>query len=885
MTTDSEGGYKFLALPPGTYQVEASFTGYQAVRKESIQIRIDQTLRVDFELQPETVELEEVQVVAQTQAIEMNNPAVATPISAAQIQNQPTFSRNIMELGKLVPGGRSRGGGAAEFGSGTSQPGTQTQTGAVFGDFVIDGVSWKDRSAGAPLTGSKDNAFLSQESVREMRFITNGYDAKYRGGTAVTVVETRRGSNTPEGSFFTKGFLGDLRSTGPFEEGSVPDANRFQWGGRLSGPIVKDKLFFNVAYEEEEEEDPVSFTPGSDVWSEFAGTQTFTQGSRLVSAGLTGRPSQAHSVELTGHFWRSGHDNHLGGAVTEDWGWTRDQRMSVYQLRHLYTPSSNITNDFSLVHQRRQWFTEGLSDEVTRVFPSLNQGPLNFLWPLKQNDNTTKATNHFTYALNNHIINAGGTVGRSELDERWPRLRTPALIYGVDDPNAEPIIAQAGIGRNVLRGNASDPTNIESAEISNPTWLLSFYGQDDWDVTSRLTLSLGLRWSASPGHLNNDFAMPEDFTTDLREAGVPDQYIAEGNRDDDLDNFAPRIRFSWDIFGEGKTTINGGYARSYDRPPSNDVDREQRDANWLLHTIIFNNNPLLPEDARSAFPEPTEDPQEIRQLILDGEANLQPNLTLLRQNIEYPETDDYSIGIKQQFTPTIRASLNLVAKNTRHGFGSWNFNPQEEGQRAETSELGDVFLSGNFWDRQYRAMLFSIRREYSDDWMLQFNYTLSETDTDVMRPQSPDPFDSVPGSGDERHRFALNGIYNLPWGFQVSGFATIASPTPLNATDGRDLNQDGSFDNDFFREQPFNFRPSGFDAWYRKVDLRVSKRVTIQDVSAKLQVEAFNVLNTENYSDYFTRRRNAQGEKLSQFGEPVSAYSPRRIQFGIRMSF
>jgi hypothetical protein len=883
-TTDSDGGYRFLSLPPGTYQVEVSFTGYQTVRKEGIQLRIDQNLRVDFQLQQATVELEEVQVVAQTQAIQMDNPAVATPITAAQIENQPTFSRNLMELGKLVPGGRSRDGGAADFGSGSSEPGTQTQTGAVFGDFVIDGVSWKDRSAGAPLTGDKDNSFLSQEAVQEMRFITNGYDAKYRGGTAVTVVETRRGSNTFEGSFFTKGFSSELRSKGPFQEGSVPDASRFQWGGYLSGPILEDKLFFNVVYEEEEEQDPVSFTPGSDVWSEFAGTQTFTQGSRLVSAGLTGRPSQDHSIELTGHFWRSGHPNHLGGAVTEDWGWTRNQKMSVYQLRHLYTPTSNITNDLSLVHQRRQWFTQSLSDEPTRVFPGIQQGPLNFLWPLKQNDNITKAVNHFTYALDDHILKAGGTVGYSNLDEWWPRLRTPALIYGVDDPDADPILAQVGVGRNVLQGDASDPTNTESAKIRNDTWLLSFYAQDDWDVGSGLTLSLGLRWSASPGHLNNDFTMAEDFATKLRDAGVPENYIAEGDRNDDLDNFAPRLRFSWDVFGEGKTTINGGYARSYDRPPSNDVDREQRDANWLLHTIIFNNNPTLPDGA-TGFPEPTEDPEKIRQLVVGGQAALQPNLTLLRKNIEYPETDDYSIGIKHQFTPEIRASLNFVAKNSRNGFGSWNFNPLQGGQRAETAEFGDVFLSGNFWDRQYRAALLSVRREYRDDWMLQFNYALSETNTDVMRPNSSNPFDGVAGSGDERHRFTLNGIYNLPYGFRISGFATIASPTPLNATDGRDLNQDGSFDNDYLGGQPFNYRPSGFDEWYRKIDLRLSKSITYRGVSAELQAEVFNVLNTDNYSDYFVRRRNAQGELISRFGEPVSAYSPRRVQLGVRMSF
>jgi hypothetical protein len=227
----------------------------------------------------------------------------------------------------------------------------------------------------------------------------------------------------------------------------------------------------------------------------------------------------------------------------------------------------------------------------------------------------------------------------------------------------------------------------------------------------------------------------------------------------------------------------------------------------------------------------------------------------------------------------------LVAKNTRNGFGSWNFNPLQEGARAQTDDFGNILLADDSWDRQYRALLFTIRRGYQDDWMLQFNYALSRVTTDVMRPSSPEPFEDVPGAGDERHRFTLNGIYNLPLGFRVSGFATLASPTPLNATDGRDLNGDGIFDNDFFGGEPFNFRPNGFDNWYRKVDLRLTKAIAYRGAEVELQAELFNVLNSDNYSGYFTRRRAADGTQLSRFGEPISAFAPRRVQFGARVSF
>lgn len=888
-TTDRSGGYRFLSLPTGTYEAEASFVGFQSVIQQNITLRVDQVLRIDFELEDEGVDLDEVVVVGQVDAIEMRATSVSTPVTAAQIQNQPSFSRNILELGKLVPGARSRDGEAANFGGGPSEPGVQSPTGAVFEDFVVDGVSWKDRSAGSTITGDKNDAMLTQEAVDEMRFITNGFGAQYRGGSSVVAINTERGSNTFQGSAFTHGFTKQFRDTGPFESGGIEgDSYRFQWGGSLSGPIIEDRLFFNVAYEQENEQTPVSFNPGSEVFSEFAGTESFPAGQRLFSGGLTLRLSQSHSLEFTSHFRREDDPVILSGANTPDFGWTQDQPVSVYHLRHRYS-SGDVSNDLSLSHHGRQWFTEPLVEAPMRVFPSMIMGPLNDPFPIKQNDNVTKITNHFRYFLGDfygdHIFRIGGELGYSQLTERWANLANPLTVYGADDPESDPFLANIGIGRNVLEGEVDDLSNTDSAVTENDAWVMSLYAEDEWDVTSRLTLKIGLRWTADIGHLNNDFVMPDDFANRLRESGVPDEYIADRTRSNDLDNFGPRLRFSYDLFGNGRTSLAGGWTRSHDRPAANDVNRERREANWLVHTIIFNNAPFLPDDARPFFPDPTEDADELRELILSGDADLQPNITLLRNNIEHPTTDDFTFGVRHQFSSNITGSLDLVYGQTRHGFGSWNFNPLQAGERMQTSEFGDILLSGDFWERRNRSVLLTVRRDYSDDWMLQFNYALSRVTTEIMRPDSPEPFDFVPAPGDERHRFSINGIYDLPLGFRISGFATIASPTPFNAIDGRDLRQDGDFDTDFLDGQPFNFRASGFENWYRKIDLRLSKSFALPRGEVQFLAEVFNVLNTDNFSDYDIRQRNADGSMRENFGNPITAFEPRRVQFGVRVSF
>lgn len=91
----------------------------------------------------------------------------------------------------------------------------QSATGAVFGQYIIDGLNTKGRTAGASVTGNVNDVWISQLAVEEMRFITNGYDAQYEGGTEVTMVETKRGTNNLEIQAFANGYQDWMRAQGP----------------------------------------------------------------------------------------------------------------------------------------------------------------------------------------------------------------------------------------------------------------------------------------------------------------------------------------------------------------------------------------------------------------------------------------------------------------------------------------------------------------------------------------------------------------------------------------------------------------------------------------------------------------------------------------------
>mgnify|MGYP005842434915 FL=1 len=864
--TDVDGNYRILALPRGTYNITASYIGFQSVEKQDITITIGQILRLDFELASGGIDISEVLIIGRAEAVEMRQTSVATPISREQIEYLPVFSRNILSLGQLAPGARSFDGQAADFSSGSSQPGVQSATGAVFGQYMIDGLNTKGRTAGSSVTGNVNDVWLSQLAVEEMRFITNGYDAQYEGGTEVTVVETKRGTNNLEVQAFVNGYQDWMRAQGPLEVEKPKDFSRYQSGAFVSGPIIKDRLFFAASYERNDEVQPVAFAiPDDPEFQQYDRLINNDVGYTLWSAKLTAQINSGNTFDLAWFARRDDHNVVLPGANTAEWGWTQDQVTDIVSARLRTSSGKRTSNELIGSVRFNQWLTTSLTDNPLFLHANYGffEGPLNLFWPLEQLETQYNVTNNFQIVTNKHVVKIGGSYEYSDLSYNWPLLSQPFIITA--QPGV-PLLAQIGLGR-------TDQTTTNDAFTEIPAHMLSFFVQDDWEISPRLLLSLGLRYSSNLGHLNNDFALDPTNASKLRAAGVPEEFIATGNRKN-YHNIAPRLRFSYDLSGDNNTVLFGGYARSYDRPPLNDINAEERGFNWLQATVPF--------EALGGFPY-SADPAVLRRYAASlGVENITPNVTLLSNDVANPYFDDFSIGVNQRLTSKISGSFNLVAKNMSNGFASYNFNPFIDGgqTRRATSDYGDIFLADDVWSSRYQAMLMTIRRIFSDGWMFQFNYTLARVTTELQRPLEKGVFKDVAASTDERHRFLFTGIYTLPWDIRVSGIFTLASPTPRNATTGTDDNMDGDPGNDFLGGQPFNWRPTGFDNWYRSLDMNIAKTFRLGRGNAvELRLDAFNLFNFDNFSDFQV------SAAAPTFGNPVAAFNPRRIQLGVRYEF
>jgi hypothetical protein len=140
-------------------------------------------------------------------------------------------------------------------------------------------------------------------------------------------------------------------------------------------------------------------------------------------------------------------------------------------------------------------------------------------------------------------------------------------------------------------------------------------------------------------------------------------------------------------------------------------------------------------------------------------------------------------------------------------------------------------------------------------------------------------------NADDRQRLVLAASMNLPLGFNLGSLATIASPRPFDVTDGRDLNNNNLFSDDWPNGER-NQRPKAtFRNLYKVVDLRVSKSLVFAPAQAELIFEAFNVFNWFNASGFSGRRFDAAGNPLLSFGRPTGAYAPRQMQLGLRVSY
>jgi len=258
-----------------------------------------------------------------------------------------------------------------------------------------------------------------------------------------------------------------------------------------------------------------------------------------------------------------------------------------------------------------------------------------------------------------------------------------------------------------------------------------------------------------------------------------------------------------------------------------------------------------------------------------------------------PVTREFSIGMSHYLSYSLVLNVDYVNNSGSNYYSRYveNYYKPSKAKRTITEKYGDMYIWGNFGKNFYQALLLGLVKPYSDGWMLQASYALSETRGEVEAPESGytflSSFRDAYSSMDERHRLTVNGMVDLPLGFRIAGIVSLASPTPIAATVGMDLNDDNNFGDDWPNGERNSVRPSAnkLANWYKNIDLRILKTFATSYGTLEVTAEAFNVFNWRSNSAYGSRMSDAKGNAIINFGLPTAAYLARQIQLGVKYSY
>ncbi|HRK03854.1 MAG TPA: carboxypeptidase regulatory-like domain-containing protein [Chlorobiota bacterium] len=257
----ANGKYSIRGLRPGLYTVTVTYVGYPAITATNVRVDVGETVTRDFLMvELESNHLPEIVVTADKSILmDTSRTGAGSIISEQQITAAPTINRSISDMARMNPYATQSAstGGSFDATAGISVGGQNTR----FNNFQIDGATANDGYGigGAGTAGSvANNNFITLEAIEELKVNVSPYDVRQSGFTGGLInAITRGGTNVWRGSIFSYGRNEAL-------VGLSPDANRrpfenffdAQFGGRVGGPLIKDKLFLHVSAESRQRSTP-----------------------------------------------------------------------------------------------------------------------------------------------------------------------------------------------------------------------------------------------------------------------------------------------------------------------------------------------------------------------------------------------------------------------------------------------------------------------------------------------------------------------------------------------------------------------------------------------------------------------------------------------------
>ncbi|MDZ7637014.1 MAG: carboxypeptidase regulatory-like domain-containing protein [Bryobacterales bacterium] len=996
--SNESGNYIVTQLPIGDYNLRVQAEGFKAYVQQGISVQVDDNRQINVALELGAV-TESVEVAAELVQVETRTGALREVVDSKRIVELPLNGRNPLQLQYLVPGvGGIAGQGQAQNAS-VSINGSRTNA----NNYQLDGGDNHDPYFNTP------SVFPSPDALDEFSVQTNAYGAdRGRNAGAFMSAVTKSGTNQFHGTLFE--FLRNEKlNARNFFSAGTPPFRRNQFGGTVGGPIIKEKTFFFFSWQRTiERSAPGAITAvvptaaqregnfsnlsaalRDPLGGTFAGNiipaARLNESARRFLDALVPLPNGANGLLATDSQQKLDDDQYI---VKIDHRFGSSNQLSGRLLRnsnnfdeatgnlpgffarinyenwslalndnHIISPTMVNTFSFSFTDiDRRQlsivpgdstWndfgagftrtFSEdapaGLHTQVDGYFNAFSRFPLNHF---RQN---FQFSNTLSWSKGNHFLKIGADVRRSILDLQEFFRGDPFVRF-----------------RNTFTGDAGAdlmlgrPTQYEQiAEAANKPRVteLGMFIQDDWKMTKRFTLNLGLRWDPwfpFEDQLNR-FAQIRLGEQSTVYPSAPRGLVYPGDPGTTPSllqtawgNLGPRFGFAFDPTGNGTSSIRGGYGIFYSQIRQQANNQISTNQPFSLKLTVNNptggvNNPY--QGVGDPFPFT---PPETPEAIAAYQWVTPMAITQWNPNFRNSVVQQWNLNMQRQFFSSWIATVAYVGSKGNHLFMATELNPAIFGapgnnvnaRRPLFPTFANVTDQSSRGNSIYHAMQLSMNKRFSSGLTLLANYTFSkmidDSSNDGDAPANPFNIraERAVSDLDRTHRFVGSYIYELPkfaganalvrhvfGGWETNGIVTLVSGSWMTFSSGRDnsqsaVNQDradlvgdpfldtsrprGELIERYFNTSAFAVNaPGTFGNTGRNIMRGPGDAVVDAGVTKNFAIrEAMRIQFRSEFFNILNRVNLGNPNATfgaAQFGRITGAGSPRVIQFALKFMF
>ncbi|MGH9674585.1 MAG: carboxypeptidase regulatory-like domain-containing protein [Bryobacteraceae bacterium] len=873
--TDETGAYLIPSLPVGRYAVAAEKPGFRRFVQGGVTLEVNQNARVDVMLTVGELS-ESVTVTAEASGVDTRSATIGELVDRARIQELPLNGRNAMALAQVVPGVISVSAPTAPT-NGRSGPSMTVAGGRnTQNEFRFDGTAHKN------LTHNSGLNLPSPDALQEFRVLTSSFSAEYgRNAGGVVVAVTRAGTNEIHGALWNYLRNTALNARNTFAT-DKPSLKQNQFGFTFGGPAKRNKTFFFGSYQgtriretqlfatatppaaierggdfsasTRRPRDPLTNQPfpdsripvarfdgvASKLLERYVPVQNTSDGRRV---DLVPRPTDSDQ-----YLWRVDHNfsnsntfnlrffRDLSDVIRQNgnvspYGVNREAlKVDNWALRDTHTFTPALLNELHLGVNRvdtritsldSTQFTD-LGAILPGVFPAqLSQVTVDGFFNMDpglnygEHGNVYQIGDTVSWFRGRHAVKFGGEAERTEMINRASTATNG--FFRFDGSVTGNAFADYLIGkpRSLDQGSPYDRV------VKGYNWYL--FVQDDWRLSPRLTLNVGLRYELfRPYHHVHDWT--NTYRQGQKSSVLPaaplgmvfpgDTGISRGLVSVDKNNFAPRVGLAWDPRGDGNFAVRAFYGLFYEDHRSDIWTYPAVNQPFVIREFI--NNPFSLTDPYRGRVNPFPYIYTPTAAKFSFPMGL---FTVPAPVITSPYVHQMSVSLEKKLPGELVVKAAYVGKLAHNLLRMVQKNPAVyipgRSTTANTDERRTI-LPG-FYSRfrevatnsnaAYHSMQLSLNRRFRGGLTFLTSYTLGKL-LDYYSAQNigqapQDPFnhaaDRARSDEDRRHVFVSSFVYELPqWksqqrvlgrilgGWGISGIVRIASGLPVWVRSDRD---------------------------------------------------------------------------------------------------